>query len=164
MWVEDAYGIPDLFWCPKHDQNKAMLACPTTCEHFPCRWLKTQGYYDKLKVHPGMDSTPTGKLEPLKGRKVMYIIKKKDGTLTEAPADFSLENPGIDLLDNVLEVYKCKVYVPVVTLKPKPESERQVHRPQPATQPQEEQPQPQDSKPRRRRRTKAEILADKASN
>ena len=53
----------------------------------------------------------------------MILVKKKDGTITEA--DFDLESPGLDQIRDVEEVYVVKtVLVPAVVLRPKPKEER----------------------------------------
>ena len=53
----------------------------------------------------------------------MILVKKKDGTITET--DIDIENPDVELIRDVQEVYVVKtVLVPAVVLRPKPKEER----------------------------------------
>ncbi len=51
----------------------------------------------------------------------MYLFKKKDGSLTQAPETFDQNNPGWDELKDVEEVLLVsKVLIPQIKLVPKP--------------------------------------------
>ncbi len=50
----------------------------------------------------------------------MYLFKKKDGSLIEAPETFDQQNPGWEELKDVEEVlYVSKVLIPQIKLVPK---------------------------------------------
>ncbi len=56
----------------------------------------------------------------------MYLFKKKDGSLTQAPETFDQQNPGWKELEDVEEVlFVSKVLIPQIKLVPKPAKHQQ---------------------------------------
>lgn len=104
--------------CQKHRARRAFMHCPQ-CPSYPCEQLTPQDV-DALNRSPLMSRELVGLREE---RRDMILVKKKDGTITEA--DFDLESPGLDQIRDVEEVYVVKtVLVPAVVLRPKPKEER----------------------------------------
>lgn len=51
----------------------------------------------------------------------MYLFKKADGSIVEAPESFDQQNPGWEILQDVEEVLVVsKILVPQIKLVPKP--------------------------------------------
>ncbi len=51
----------------------------------------------------------------------MYLFKKNDGSIVEAPESFDQQNPGWEILQDVEEVLVVsKILVPQIKLVPKP--------------------------------------------
>ena len=56
----------------------------------------------------------------------MYLFKKKDGSLIQAPEAFDQQNPGWEEMQDVEEVlFVSKVLIPQIKLVPKPASPSQ---------------------------------------
>ncbi|WP_291318743.1 hypothetical protein [Desulfonatronospira sp.] len=95
------------------------MRCVRCCRHFPCS-LFTRDDVDGYIARELIAREFTGfKIRRTK----MYLFKKTDGTLVEAPEDFDPKEPDWNRMQEVEEVLVIgKVLVPQMKLVPKTQS------------------------------------------
>ncbi len=87
-------------WCILKEYQIPLLTC-LKCHKFPCKGITLED------LQTLEESALTERIfERFKTRRSgLYIFKYVDGTLKNAPAGFSIENPDMTQLDRVDEVY-----------------------------------------------------------
>lgn len=109
-------------YCPvQHKSSGSYYTTPSRCvrmcEKFPCE-LFTREEIDLYIEQGYLTETIVGFKTR---RESMYLFKKKDGSLVQAPDTFDQQNPGWEEMQDVDEVlYVSKVLIPQIKLVPKP--------------------------------------------
>lgn len=106
-----------------------ILRC-VRCPSFPCKRI---GKAELAELYASDRVEKAVQLIPRRAKR-MYVFKKEDGSLVEAPRGFNPDKPDFSMLENVCEVLVIgKVLVKQVKLVVKPKAE-------PAVEPEVEEP------------------------
>ncbi|RQD57690.1 MAG: hypothetical protein D5R98_08625 [Desulfonatronovibrio sp. MSAO_Bac4] len=91
--------------------------CVRTCKKFPCEAFTPEQLAEYISQGHLVKSFAGFKIR----REKMYLFKKNDGSIVEAPESFDQQNPGWEILQDVEEVLVVsKILVPQIKLVPKP--------------------------------------------